>query len=163
MRIKELLKKTHELMTHSSGFNKLHESQLLLSKLLNKNIIEIIYTKDLEISEKKRKKFLKKIFFRNLGKPVSKLIGKKEFYSREFFVDSFTLDPRPESELIVDCVKKIKFKNHNLSILDLGTGTGCLLVSIYLELKNKNNFGVGVDICEKALKLPISNLESVLK
>ena len=157
MRIKELLKKTHELMTHSSDFNKLHESQLLLSKLLNKNIIEIIYTKDLEISEKKRKKFLKKIFFRNLGKPVSKLIGKKEFYSREFFVDSFTLDPRPESELIVDCVKKNKFKNHNLSILDLGTGTGCLLVSIFLELKNKNNFGVGVDVCEKALKVANKN------
>ena len=155
MRIKNS-KKTHELMTHSSGFNKLHESQLLLSKLLNKNIIEIIYTKDLEISEKK-KKILKENFFRNLGKPVSKLIGKKEFYSREFFVDSFTLDPRPESELIVDCVKKIKFKNHNLSILDLGTGTGCLLVSIYLELKNKINCGFGVDICEKALKFAKKN------
>ena len=50
-------------MTHSSGFNKLHESQLLLSKLLNKNIIEIIYTKDLEISEKKKKKILKENFF----------------------------------------------------------------------------------------------------
>ena len=58
--------------------------------------------------QKKRKKFLKKIYFRNLGKPLSKIIGVKEFYSRKFFVNSDTLDPRPESELIVDCVIKLK-------------------------------------------------------
>ena len=63
---------------------------------------------ELKITEKKKKKFLKKIYFRNLGKPLSKIIGEKEFYSRQFFVNSFTLDPRPESELIVDCVKKLK-------------------------------------------------------
>ena len=74
---------------------------------MNKNIIEIIINMSLKL-QKKKKKFLKKIYFRNLGKPLSKIIGVKEFYSRQFFVNSFTLDPRPESELIVDCVKKLK-------------------------------------------------------
>ena len=62
MRIKELLKKLTNFLPTVQILIKIHESQLLLSKLLNKNIIEIIYTKDLEISEKKEKNF-KKIFF----------------------------------------------------------------------------------------------------
>ncbi len=155
MFVKDLLKKTNQLLTWKSTFNRTYESQLLLSSLLNKSLVEIISKRDLKISEKKKKKFLKKIFLRNLGKPISKLIGTREFYSRKFFINSFTLDPRPESEIIIDCIKKLK--NNNLKILDLGTGSGCLLISIMLELKKKAISGVGVDICEEALKVAKKN------
>ena len=108
--------------------------------------------------QKKKKKFLKKIYFRNLGKPLSKIIGVKEFYSRQFFVNSYTLDPRPESELIVDCVKKLKkIEKNNLKILDLGTGSGCLLISIILEIKRKNIYYVATDKCVKALEVAEKN------
>ena len=97
-------------------------------------------------------------YFRNLGKPLSKIIGVKEFYSRQFFVNSFTLDPRPESELIVDCVKKLKkIEKNNLKILDLGTGSGCLLISIILEIKRKNIYYVATDKCVKALEVAEKN------
>ena len=57
----------------------------------------------------------------------------------EFFVNSETLDPRPETELIIDTIKN-SIKNtstKSLKILDLGTGTGCIILTIYLELKKK--------------------------
>ena len=94
--------------------------------------------KDLVISDKKKKKFLKKIFLKISFKPLSKIIGYKDFYSREFFVNSYTLDPRPESELLIYSIKKLKkIKNKNLKILDLGTGSGCLLITIFLEIDRK--------------------------
>ena len=154
MFVRDLLKKTSKLITWESSFSKVYESQMLLSNLLNKNFIEIILRKDLKISEKK-KSFLNK-FFRNLGKPISKIIGSREFYSRNFFVNSYTLDPRPETELIVDYVKKRQIKN-TLKILDLGTGSGCLIISIILELKEKKISGVGIDICDKAIKIAKKN------
>ena len=158
MLVKNLLKKTNQLFKSHSFFNKNYESQLLLSNLLNKNIIEILINNELKISEKKKKKFLKKIYFRNLGKPLSKIIGVKEFYSRKFFVNSDTLDPRPESELIVDCVIKLKkLKKKNLKILDLGTGSGCLLITIILEIKKKDVYYVATDKCERALKIAKKN------
>ena len=57
MLIRDLLKKTNKFLTLESTFNKLYESQLLLSYLLNKNIIEIILNKNLVISDKKKKYF----------------------------------------------------------------------------------------------------------
>lgn len=158
MLIRDLLKKTTKFLTLTSTFNKLYESQFLLSYVLNKNLIEIILNKDLVISDKKKKKFLKKIFLRNSGKPLSKIVGYKDFYSRKFFVNSYTLDPRPESELLVDSIKKLKkIKNKNLKILDLGTGSGCLLITIFLEIDRKNIYCVGIDKCEKALEIAKKN------
>ena len=63
MLVKNLLKQTDQLLTFNSTLDKKYESQLLLSNLLNKNIIEIIINRELKITEKKKKKFLKKIFF----------------------------------------------------------------------------------------------------
>ena len=62
--IRDLLKKTDKFLTLTSTFNKLYESQFLLSYVLNKNLIEIILNKDLVISDKKKKKISKKNFFK---------------------------------------------------------------------------------------------------
>ena len=53
MLVKNLLKKTDQLLTFDSTLDKKYESQLLLSNLLNKNIIEIILNNELKITEKK--------------------------------------------------------------------------------------------------------------
>ena len=56
MLVKNLLKQTDQLLTFNSTLDKKYESQLLLSNLLNKNIIEIIINHELKITEKKKKK-----------------------------------------------------------------------------------------------------------
>ena len=136
-----------------------YESQILISNLLNRNLLQVIIDQKIKVSKKNQKKFLKQIYFRSLGKPISKIIGIKEFYSREFFVSSFTLDPRPESELIIDYIKTLKFtKNKEIKILDLGTGTGCLIITLVLELRKINKItAVAVDRCQSALDLAIKN------
>ena len=83
MLVKNLLKQTDQLLTFNSTLDKKYEFQLLLSNLLNKNIIEIIINHELKITEKKKKIF-KKIYFRNLGKPLSKIIGEKSFIQDSF-------------------------------------------------------------------------------
>ena len=60
MLVKNLLKQTDQLLTFNSTLDKKYESQLLLSNLLNKNIIEIIVNHELKITEKKKKKIFKK-------------------------------------------------------------------------------------------------------
>ena len=62
MLVKNLLKQTDQLFTLNSNLDKKYESQILLSNLLNKNIIEIILNNELKITEKKKKKFLKNLF-----------------------------------------------------------------------------------------------------
>ena len=63
MLVKNLLKQTDQLLTFNSTLDKKYESQLLLSNLLNKNIIEIIVNHELKITEKKKKKIFKKNLF----------------------------------------------------------------------------------------------------
>ena len=79
---------------------------------------------------------------------------KKEFWSKNFFVDRNTLIPRPETELLCEGVIKI-FKNKNLYILDIGTGTGCIILSILSEIKGAK--GIALDISRKAIKVAKKN------
>ncbi len=76
--------------------------------------------------------------------PVSHLIGERAFYGRRFRVSADVLDPRPETETLVEAALSAPFAR----VLDLGIGSGCLLVSLLAE--NPKATGVGVDLSEAA-------------
>lgn len=91
--------------------------------------------------------------------PVSKIIGYKEFYGRNFITNEHVLDPRPETEQIVDLVKRHAHE-HNLNeprILDLGTGSGCLALTLLCELPNAT--GIASDISSQALETAQKNAQ----
>ena len=73
------------------------------------------------------------------GKPLAKIINEKGFWKKIFSTDDYTLDPRADSEILVEQIlidfKKNKNQKH-LKLLDLCCGTGCLGISIIEELDN---------------------------
>ena len=87
---------------------------------------------------------------------MAKIIGQKGFWKDDFIVSTDVLDPRPDSETLIEAVlEKFPDKTKPLRILDLGTGSGCLLLSLLGEYKNAR--GVGIDISEKALAIAEQN------
>ncbi len=104
-------------------------------------------------------KYFNSIFLKRLKRePISKIIKKKYFWKSEFFVNYDVLDPRPETELIIeDVLFNIKDKKKRLKILDIGTGSGCLAVSLAKELKNSKI--TAIDISKKALLVAKKNIE----
>ena len=98
-----------------------------------------------------------KVLDRRLSKePISKIINKKNFWKDEFYVNEFVLDPRPETEGIVEeSIKLIKNKNSNIKILDIGTGTGCIAITLTKLIPSANT--TAVDISKNALTVAESN------
>ncbi|MEM7619484.1 MAG: peptide chain release factor N(5)-glutamine methyltransferase [Pseudomonadota bacterium] len=93
------------------------------------------------------------------GEPVSKIIGYRDFWKDRFRIGLETLDPRPDTEILIehilDHITEHKNVNAALRILDLGTGSGCILLSLLGELENA--LGFGADISMQALEIAHSN------
>jgi len=93
------------------------------------------------------------------GEPVSRIKGTRDFYGRDFLIDACTLDPRPDTETLVDAaldmIAQNGWKDRPLKLLDLGTGSGCILLTLLAELPQAE--GVGIDVSEGALRVAGEN------
>ena len=95
---------------------------------------------------------------RSQGEPVSRILGRREFWSLEFLISPATLDPRPDTETVVEAVlAHIADRAAPLRILDLGVGSGCLLVALLTELPTAS--GIGVDAEPGAASMARRNAE----
>jgi len=124
---------------------------------------EVIARPDWPISPEQTKR-LKEFAARRLaGEPVSRILGRREFWGLPFKITSDTLDPRPETELLIETVighaKANGLANSALKILDLGTGSGCILGALLSELPGAR--GIGVDISFAALEVARENLRGL--
>jgi release factor glutamine methyltransferase len=91
--------------------------------------------------------------------PVSRILGQRKFYGREFDVTPATLDPRRDTEALIRSVLAIvnaeEWRNKPLQILDLGVGSGAILVTLLAELPQA--MGLGVDLSAEALETAQAN------
>ena len=133
--------------------NKL-DSEILLSKVLNKPREKLLINLEEKIDKKKIKEFRELILRRSRHEPIAYILNKKEFWSKDFEVNKYTLIPRPETELMVEKLANI-FKEKKIYILDIGTGSGCILISLLSEIKKSR--GIGIDISKKAIQIAIKN------
>ena len=93
---------------------------------------------------------------RAVGEPVARLVGRREFWSLPFALGPDVLDPRPDSETVVEAaLAGIADRRAELRILDLGTGTGCLLLALLSELPSAS--GLGIDRCARACRVAADN------
>lgn len=84
------------------------------------------------------------IALRAIRVPVSHLVGERQFYGRRFKISADVLDPRPETEALIESALSQPYSR----VLDLGVGSGCILVTLLAE--NPQATGVGVDLSEAA-------------
>jgi release factor glutamine methyltransferase len=89
--------------------------------------------------------------------PVSRILGLREFYGRTFTVTPAVLDPRPDTETLVDAA--LKLMPAQARVLDLGTGSGAIAVTLLAERPDAG--GLAVDISPEALAVARANADAL--
>ena len=120
------------------------DSEILMAKIINKDRKYLLLNQNKKLNKIEFINFQKLIELRSRGKPIAYLTNRKFFWNSEFFVTKDTLIPRPDSELLVDCVLKLTKSKNKINILEIGVGSGCIILSILNE--RKNFYGTGIDI-----------------
>ncbi len=87
--------------------------------------------------------------------PVSRILGKRLFYGRTFLISSDVLDPRPETEILIENALGEPFER----VLDLGTGSGCIALTLLCEANDGQ--AVATDISTEALKMTKTNAKNL--
>jgi len=137
------------------------DAQIILSDIMGVTREFLILNSDKNISDNLINKYNNAIKRRIKREPTAYITGKKEFWSEDFIINSSTLIPRPETELLIYKIIDF-FKGKKINILDIGTGSGCILLSILKELKYSR--GIGIDISKNAIqtaKLNSKNLNLI--
>lgn len=150
----EVIKRGSKILKDKKILTYQLDSELILSKLLNKRRESLLVNEETIVPLKTIKNFNKLIKIRSRRRPIAYILNKKEFWNYIFYVNKYTLIPRPETELMVESVLKI-YKSKKFKILDIGTGSGCILLSILAECKKAS--GTGLDISKNALKVAKKN------
>ena len=154
MKASEIIKIGSNLLKEKKIQSHILDSELLLSKTLNKSREEILINLDQKIGKKNISTFKEFLQRRSKCEPIAYILEEKEFWSNKFFVTKDTLIPRPETELLVEKLLKM-YDGKKISILDIGTGSGCIIISLLYNLKKSK--GIGIDISKKAISAAKKN------
>ena len=131
------------------------DSELLLSKALNKKREKILTNLKKEVNKKQLDKFNLYLSRRKKKEPIAYILGFKYFWKYKFFINKSVLVPRPETEQIVEETLNYLSDNESKKILDIGTGSGCIIVSVLKERSKCK--AIAIDISSKALKVAKTN------
>ena len=151
IRGEKLLKLGQSILKNNNVPNYNLDARILLAYLLS--LENKYFMSDIKVTNKDKENFFSMIKDRINGKPVSKIISRRDFWDTEFYINSSTLDPRPDSEILVKSALEVnKFINkEKINILELGVGSGCILLSLLNEING--SIGIGIDIDIEALKV----------
>ncbi len=166
MNLENALNKASQTLFKSNIKSSLLDSEILMSKAINKDRKFIISNLRKVIDMKFLNYFNKLVSERASGKPISYILGTKEFWNFKFKIIDDVLIPRPDTEILVEEALKITKYKKKLKILDIGVGSGCILLSL---LKEREDFrGIGIDFNKKCIDLSrlnaqILNIENRVK
>lgn len=135
------------------------EARLLISYILQIDINQLFLKDDLDLTIDQKNQLKKLIKRRVNGEPIAYILGRREFYGNDFIIDKNVLDPRCDSEAMIELIKE-QYQNQSLQslkLIELGIGSGCLIISILMEFKMW--MGIGVDISKKAIIMAKKNCQ----
>lgn len=132
------------------------ECLLLMAFATGRQISSLRYSLDDELATEHREAFNTAIEKRSKHQPISQIIGYRDFWKQRFIVTPDVLDPRPDTETLIEqAVELGPFE----TVLDLGTGSGCILLSLLDEWPLAT--GLGVDASSAALGVARDNAQNL--
>ncbi|MGD9639366.1 MAG: peptide chain release factor N(5)-glutamine methyltransferase [Alphaproteobacteria bacterium] len=143
MPFRDILNQGQKILTEKNVANPRFDARILLTYVLKNNIDKILFDYDAAITKEQQTQFFELISRRSKREPVSRIIGKKGFWKYDFSISKETLDPRPDTETLIEAVlSEFQDKEKKLRIIDLGTGSGCIAISLAGEYLNSEVIGV---------------------
>ena len=151
MKVQELLIASQEKLRECGVSDPVRDARLLLADCLELRTQNLNLLNDSYISEIKISKFRRMVKERCKRKPVSKILGYRSFWGRDFEINENVLDPRGDTETLIELILDCKFEN----MLELGTGSGAIAITVLAERPEVTC--VATDISEYALKTASTN------
>ncbi len=150
MKISYLLKSTTSKLKKSEIPSARLDCLILIEDLINKDRSWILANPEFEVSDEQVHEIDKQIERRANHEPLSYIRGKSAFYGREFFITSDTLQPRPETETMIEMFLEMTNEKRQMqNVIDVGTGSGAIAITIKLDLPSQNV--IATDISEPCL------------
>ncbi len=159
MKIYELLNKASLklLKIHKNKDLSYRESETILLSIICKSKEYLYQNLQKEINNKTALKFFKKIKKRTDGYPLQYLTNHEFFYGRKFIIKKGVFIPRPDTETLIESVKKMAIKKP-VDCIDIGSGSGCLGITVKLEIPSIKNITL-IDKNKKAIYVTKENLK----
>lgn len=137
------------------------DARMLVAQAAGVTAVSLIADPQRPLGEEAARRLTDMVARRAAREPVSRIFGQREFYGRPFRITPDTLDPRPDSETLIDAALELGesegWRDREITILDVGTGSGCLIVTLLAEWPRAR--GVATDISASALAVALSNAE----
>ena len=121
------------------------DALVLLTDVTRKDRAHLLAHPEIDLTEVELSELERLLSRRVQHEPLAYIRGKTEFYGRKFVVNKHVLVPRPESETIIELLKKHPQSLNIKTIVDVGTGSGALAITAKLEFPDSQVFGLDVD------------------
>jgi release factor glutamine methyltransferase len=154
---REMMREAAQRLGAAGVEHPLRDVRLLLAHAMGIEPVEVILRETDHVDPVTLTAFEAAVQRRLRHEPVSRIRGWREFYGRRFVVTPDVLDPRPETELLVE--QALARLPEGGRVLDLGAGSGCILVSVLAERSDAT--GVGVDVSPAALGVARRNADAL--
>ena len=151
MNIQTALNQANQKLKRNNIFSYKLDSEILMSKVVKEERDYVILNQSKSLTNSQLINYRKLINERSRGKPISYLVGKKEFWKYEFYIEEGVLIPRPDTEVIIEQILDLSKNKSKLKVLEVGIGSGCILLSLLKE--KKNFYGTGIDISKKCIDI----------
>lgn len=136
------------------------EARLLLAHALQSNADRLMWDMPPCLPDSLGERFNTYLAQRCQQQPLSRILGRREFYGHTFHINEHTLDPRPDSETLIEAIRgAYPDSQQPLTFLDFGTGSGCLVLTLLKCYPAAR--GIGVDKSHAALKIAQKNASAL--
>ena len=156
MNVENALKEAIEILQKNSVASAILDARILIQHVTSLSREDIVFkASNIDLSKNQQKKYFDLINQRAKKIPLTHLTNNREFFANNFYVDENVLDPRPDSEALVEMVIEKFNKFSTLNICEIGCGSGCLIISLLKHFENW--LGLALDISNKALLIAEKN------